>query len=125
MFYGATAFNQDIGRWPIKAVLDRDMFTNSGVSKETFLKPPNGTGEGVYGVAIGTYFGLPEPHVSYNRLLQSIIDKKSLAKAGVIELLNKDPDDQQVKNKIKAFEQLGKEMRSFLGGSRYRITYTE
>ena len=130
MFYEAHNFNQDIGRWPIKEdlVLD-DTFMHSGLSRATFLKPPDGTGKGVYGVQIGTYFDLLEPYVSYDTLLQSIIDKRNFAKARVVELLYRDLDDKKVKNKLevekkrKVFEQL--DIGNYLGGSLYRITYTE
>ena len=58
MFEGATAFNQDIGQWPISESTEIDLiFSNSGVTRDTFI---NGNG---YGHKIAKYFKpqLPEP----------------------------------------------------------------
>ena len=54
MFQNATAFNQDIGKWPIKSICNTYlMFGGSGVSAETFT--------GLYGNKIAQYFNLENP----------------------------------------------------------------
>ena len=104
MFDGASSFNQDIGKWPIKTDCNTNrMFDGCLIEKETF--------EGkLYGDKIAEYFNLDignedmvwEPYTRWERRKHAVIFFSSVSKMNVDEV----DDDELVTDSIKLLREI-------------------
>merc|ERR1711871_189353 len=111
MFGGASAFNQDIGKWPIKLDCDtQEMFSGCLITEETF--------EGkLYGDKIAKYFSLEdgnqfmvwEPYTRWERRKYAVMFFSSVSRMNVEKV-----DDVLFIDSIKLLSQISGDVRKMV-----------